>query len=82
MAFHVDPGAIDEINCGSDHCGMGSPTFGINQDDTVAPTEKRQRFRALLAGQSCVHPADVFDPLSARMAEDLGFECGTVSSVP
>jgi oxaloacetate decarboxylase len=42
----------------------------------VTQTEKRQRFRALLTGQSCVHPADVFDPLSARMAEDLGFECG------
>jgi carboxyvinyl-carboxyphosphonate phosphorylmutase len=42
----------------------------------VTPTEKRLRFRALLTGQSCVHPADVFDPLSARMAQDLGFECG------
>jgi hypothetical protein len=28
----------------------------INQDDTVTPIEKRQRFRALLAGQSCVNP--------------------------
>jgi 2-methylisocitrate lyase-like PEP mutase family enzyme len=44
--------------------------------DTVTSTEKRQRFRALLTGQNCVHPADVFDPLSARMADDLGFECG------
>jgi oxaloacetate decarboxylase len=42
----------------------------------VTSTEKRHRFRALLAGRTCVHPADVFDPLSARMAEDLGFECG------
>jgi carboxyvinyl-carboxyphosphonate phosphorylmutase len=45
-------------------------------DDIVTPTEKRQRFRALLTAPGCVHPADVFDPLSARMAEDLGFECG------
>jgi oxaloacetate decarboxylase len=42
----------------------------------VTSTEKRQRFRALLTGQGCVHPADVFDPLSGRMAEDAGFECG------
>ena len=55
---------------------MGSRHLRTNQDHTVTPTEKRRRFRALLAGSGCVHPADVFDPLSARMAEDLGFECG------
>jgi oxaloacetate decarboxylase len=42
----------------------------------VTPTEKRQRFRALLTGNGCVHPADVFDPLSGRAAADAGFECG------
>jgi oxaloacetate decarboxylase len=42
----------------------------------VTSTEKRRRFRALLTGPGCVHPADVFDPLSGRMAEDAGFECG------
>jgi len=25
---------------------------------------------------ACVHPASVFDPISARIAEDLGFELG------
>ncbi len=39
-------------------------------------TERRQRFRALLAGSECVHPGSVFDPISARIAEDLGFEIG------
>lgn len=39
-------------------------------------TERRQRFRALLAGNRCVHPGSVFDPISARIAEDLGFEVG------
>lgn len=39
-------------------------------------THRRRRFRALLAGDRCVHPASVFDPLSARIAEDLGFELG------
>ncbi len=36
----------------------------------------RQRFRELLAGRQCLHPASVFDPLSARLAEDAGFEVG------
>ena len=39
-------------------------------------TERRQRFRAVLAGGRCVHPGSVHDPISARIAEDLGFEVG------
>jgi carboxyvinyl-carboxyphosphonate phosphorylmutase len=39
-------------------------------------TERRERFRAILDGASCIHPASVFDPVSARIAEDLGFELG------
>ena len=39
-------------------------------------TERRERFRAILSGGRCVHPASVFDPISARIAEDLGFEVG------
>jgi len=39
-------------------------------------TERRQRFRAILDGGRCVYPASVFDPISARIAEDLGFEVG------
>jgi carboxyvinyl-carboxyphosphonate phosphorylmutase len=39
-------------------------------------TERRERFRALLEGKACIHPASVFDPISARIAEDLGFELG------
>lgn len=39
-------------------------------------TERRERFRAILEGKACVHPASVFDPVSARIAEDLGFELG------
>ena len=37
---------------------------------------RRERFRALLEGAACVHPGSVHDPVSARIAEDLGFECG------
>ena len=39
-------------------------------------TPRRERFRALLSGERCVHPGSVYDPLTARMAEDLGFEVG------
>jgi carboxyvinyl-carboxyphosphonate phosphorylmutase len=39
-------------------------------------TKRRERCRALLAGGRCVHPGSVFDPISARIAEDLGFEMG------
>jgi oxaloacetate decarboxylase len=39
-------------------------------------SERRQRFRAVLAGPRCVRPGSVFDPISARIAEDIGFELG------
>ncbi|ARU90793.1 oxaloacetate decarboxylase [Pseudomonas sp. M30-35] len=38
--------------------------------------ELRSAFRALLAADSCFHTASVFDPMSARIAADLGFEVG------
>lgn len=38
--------------------------------------ERRARFRAILAGDRCLPSASVFDALSARIAEDLGFEIG------
>jgi oxaloacetate decarboxylase len=42
-------------------------------------TERRERFRAILSGNRCVHPGSVFDPISARIAEELGFEVGMFS---
>jgi len=36
--------------------------------------EQRERLRAILAGDRFVRPASVFDPLSARAAEALGYE--------
>ena len=39
-------------------------------------TQRRERFRAILAGDRCVRPAPVHDAISAVMAEDLGFEIG------
>jgi carboxyvinyl-carboxyphosphonate phosphorylmutase len=39
-------------------------------------TERRERFRAVIEGDTCVNPGSVYDPLSARIAEDVGFEIG------
>jgi carboxyvinyl-carboxyphosphonate phosphorylmutase len=38
----------------------------------------RQKFRALLAAATVVRPASIFDPVSARIAEELGFELGVL----
>lgn len=39
-------------------------------------TERRRAFRRVLEGSVCVHPGSVFDPMSARIAEEIGFEVG------
>lgn len=45
----------------------------------MTPTERRQRLRAVLAGPDCRSPATVFDALSARVAESVGYEIGVLS---
>jgi hypothetical protein len=46
---------------------------------------RRARFRAILAGDACMHPASVHDPIAARIATDLGFEtamfAGSIASI-
>jgi carboxyvinyl-carboxyphosphonate phosphorylmutase len=37
---------------------------------------RRESLRAILAGSPCVRPASVYDAISTRIAEDLGFEMG------
>lgn len=39
-------------------------------------TKRRENYRSILEGDKCVYPGSVFDPISARIAEDLGFEVG------
>lgn len=39
-------------------------------------SDRRRRLRAVLARNDCVNPASVFDPLSARAAEEAGYEVG------
>jgi len=38
--------------------------------------QRRERLRSVLSGNKCIYPGSVFDPLSARIAEKLGFEAG------
>lgn len=46
---------------------------------------RRRALRALLASDACLYPASVYDPLSARAAEELGYEivfmAGSVASL-
>jgi carboxyvinyl-carboxyphosphonate phosphorylmutase len=48
-------------------------------------TDRRDRLRAIVAGGRCIYPASVHDPISGRIAEDLGFEAmmlaGSVASL-
>src|ERR1700755_1478019 len=37
---------------------------------------RREQLRAILAGTACIRPGSVYDALSIRIAEDLGFEVG------
>ncbi|MCH9035747.1 MAG: oxaloacetate decarboxylase [Chloroflexi bacterium] len=37
-------------------------------------TQRRERIRKYLAQEKCIQPAPVFDPISARIAQSLGFE--------
>src|SRR6516225_6608569 len=38
--------------------------------------DRRQKLRAILSGPSCIRPGSVYDAISIRIAEDLGFEVG------
>ena len=39
-------------------------------------SKRRQLARAVMAGRACVHPASVHDPITGRIAEEIGFELG------
>jgi carboxyvinyl-carboxyphosphonate phosphorylmutase len=42
-------------------------------------TEQRKRLRAVFAGTQCLSPASVYDALSARVAESVGYEIGMLA---
>jgi carboxyvinyl-carboxyphosphonate phosphorylmutase len=45
----------------------------------VNHTEQRKRLRAVFAGTKCISPASVYDALSARVAESVGYEIGMLA---
>ncbi len=42
----------------------------------MAFRSRREKLRSILSGQTCVHPGSVYDAISIRIAEDLGFHLG------
>jgi carboxyvinyl-carboxyphosphonate phosphorylmutase len=38
--------------------------------------QRREKFRSILSGPACIRPGSVYDAISIRIAEDLGFEVG------
>ncbi|HWL19967.1 MAG TPA: isocitrate lyase/PEP mutase family protein [Bradyrhizobium sp.] len=38
--------------------------------------QRREKLRAILSGPACIRPGSVYDAISIRIAEDLGFELG------
>jgi carboxyvinyl-carboxyphosphonate phosphorylmutase len=55
--------------------------FSGTDISTMSPnaTEQRTRVRNVLAGTACVSPAAVYDPLSARIAQEIGYELGMLA---
>lgn len=42
----------------------------------MAFRSRREKLRSILSGQACIHPGSVYDAISIRIAEDLGFPLG------
>jgi oxaloacetate decarboxylase len=42
----------------------------------MAFRKRRENLRAILSGSACIRPGSVYDAISIRLAEDLGFEVG------
>src|SRR6476469_1871461 len=42
----------------------------------MAFRKRRQALRSILSGSACIRPGSVYDAISIRIAEDLGFELG------
>src|SRR5258706_11032192 len=42
----------------------------------MAFRKRRDALRSILSGSTCIRPGSVYDAISIRIAEDLGFELG------
>ncbi len=70
-------GTVKKIACGGRRDAGGRCTHPrIRMRLLMVPKQKREAFRAILSGHDVIRPGSVYDPISARIAEDLGFELG------
>jgi oxaloacetate decarboxylase len=46
----------------------------LSLEENMDWTSRREAMRAALTGEQCLYPASVFDAISARLAQDVGFE--------
>src|ERR1700741_1417894 len=47
-----------------------------NRDSTMAFRSRREKLRSFLSGSACIRPGSVYDAITIRIAEDLGFPLG------
>src|SRR3954454_25260009 len=47
-----------------------------SRGSTHAFRSRREKLRLILSGSTCIHPGSVYDAISIRIAEDLGFPLG------
>lgn len=45
----------------------------------MTANSSRKALRRVFEGDACIHPGSVYDPISARIAEDMGFEAGMLA---
>jgi carboxyvinyl-carboxyphosphonate phosphorylmutase len=58
----------------------GNSRIGSRRNQEIMNySEQRNKLRAVLRGAKCLSPASVFDPLSARVAESVGYEIGMLA---
>jgi oxaloacetate decarboxylase len=48
----------------------------MTKEKKMAFRQRREKLRAILSGARCIRPGSVYDAISMRIAEDLGFEVG------
>src|ERR1700756_860246 len=47
-----------------------------SRDIIMAFRSRREKLRSILSGSVCIHPGSVYDAITIRIAEDLGFPLG------
>jgi hypothetical protein len=76
--MNLDPSRDSLFIFGVDTFAQAVPflCIGGTRMTRLSHQDLRRNFRQLLASDTCYHTASVFDPMSARIAADLGFEVG------